>query len=207
MNRRGDRLGFLALLPFILSGLFAQPRSNQAVLADLLSRATLEQIKTVATPGDTLSIRYNRQDTRSVWAGIILTDSCLAGNYLVYSTPEEAAHLKAVVEVDNVSATVAYQTAARNWMGRSRAWQRSVSLTFHLLVSNAEGKVVFSGPIEKALSDTLTREQLRVAEQGAPEFVRGTISENGLIKRWLEPGLVIGATAVVVYLFYALRSD
>lgn len=135
---------------------------------------------------------YLRPGLTSAWQAdgyaVFLADSARAGAAL----PELAFRIE--------DARVAYDRAGR------RRYRRTVLLALHHTLSGSDGRILREDRCREQFADTLrAADVVRVESLAHPE-TQGLLPEGNLLRRYLEPAVLTGAVAVVVLLFFSLRS-
>ncbi len=84
--------------------------------------------------------------------------------------------------------------------------QRTVDLELRYTLTGADGLVLNDAPCRKQWVDVVPlREAERLATAAYPE-TQAALPDAGWRRRYLEPSLLLGATALSVYLLFSLRS-
>jgi hypothetical protein len=95
---------------------------------------------------------------------------------------------------------VTYRRASR------REWKRHVDLGLRYSVTNADGRVVAENSCRQHRDDVvLAAERTRIESPAHPE-TQAVAPAPGFVRRYVEPAVLIGATAVTTWLFFNLRS-
>ena len=85
--------------------------------------------------------------------------------------------------------------------------RRTVMLMMNFrILGEPEGRVLWSGTLEKHLVDTVDQETIPSLEDEHMRFTQGSYVQADKEAGILQPILVATVTGVVVYLFYAFRS-
>ena len=186
---------------------FAQdtPPGNAGVIAGLLAPRIMDTIEDNYQYGDTLAIVAD-EAPMSQWLSRILTDSCVAKNYFVYSYPEVGDNGWLQLHLNDAASRIHYESDGRKWLLFSRPLRRTVTASAHIRLSR-RGHVIASRIEEGTHQDGLLQSWIDKVENPELSFTRGTKKQNPYIKRWVEPVILSAATATVIYLFYTLRSS
>ncbi|MBD3378227.1 hypothetical protein GF406_24575 [candidate division KSB1 bacterium] len=83
--------------------------------------------------------------------------------------------------------------------------ERKVSATASL-VFKIGNEISASQTFKKSLLDTIKINDLQQIENSLYPFTIGEKPESGAWQKWLEPGLLIGLSAGIIYMFYSFRS-
>ncbi len=112
----------------------------------------------------------------------------------------------ATVEVSLVEATVIYGPAFRESLfGRQRS-QRTIKTTLSASVRSPAEEVLFAGNLSRVYSDTVYTGNLDELESPGIQYTHGEPPREGFFDNILEPAILLGATAVAIYLFFTVRS-
>lgn len=200
------RLAMACCLLFLALPVQAQkPAGNAEQVAGQMLPPVLDILARHATSPGPLVVDGRGSDGLSVWLAHIFSDSCLARDYFVYSTPDSApAALR--VTLSGATAAIRYEPAGRSWRLTINRWRRIVEtrLQVHL---ERDGRVLVSRELSETRSDVVPAEALPAIESPRYPFLTGTKRGSSIFKRWLEPAAVMATTGAVVFLFYRLRSD
>jgi len=101
---------------------------------------------------------------------------------------------------------VRYGDAFRESFLGTRKTERTISTTISANVRNAQNEVLFAGAISKAYKDTVNVSQVPELESPSIFFTHGELRGTEFLEEVLEPIIIVGASAVVVYLFFTVRS-
>jgi hypothetical protein len=97
-------------------------------------------------------------------------------------------------------ATVTYRRANR------REWSRHVDLGLRYSITTPDGRVVSENSCRQHKHDIIpAAERLRLESPAHPE-TQAVAPAPGFVRRYVEPAVLIGATAVTTWLFFNLRS-
>lgn len=179
---------------------------NDQIILGLFQNDVLSTIENSLDPKALIISDIQPASPLSVWLKTKLTQACLNKDYVVYSSADSADSAP-LLRVVQPTLQIAYKTAGRNWFLRTKEYARRIVMKMQLEVVAADGKVLVSKPVTVVYEDRITRSELERLQNSPQSFLRGTKSDSGLIKRWLEPVTTTLATATVIYLFYSLRSD
>lgn len=156
-------------------------------------------------PGDTCVIAIRASDQLEFISHFVL-DGFRTVPVTVVGNPEVAASSKAI-ELQLVSASVSYGRPFRRSLLGEKRLGRTVTLGFSGKVTEvSSGELGFAGLITRSLHDTVDVAQLDRIESPAIPATRGEVPTESLFDRFLEPAVIIGATGVIVYLLFTVRS-
>lgn len=83
---------------------------------------------------------------------------------------------------------------------------RHVSVSMHFLLTMQDGRVTADSGCRKASNDVVDRRSLSRLESSAHPESQASRPDASWRRRYLEPVIMAGATAVTVLLFFSLRS-
>lgn len=179
--------------------------ANLEIAAGLITESALQRLERHLPSGSPLQIDVGPATDIGNWTGQILTDSCLEANYLVYSSAKDSSKMVRL-RIKNPEIGIEYNGIRRLFPGRQKL-KRRISCRYHLAIVEPDGQIVLSEFIEKQFADTIKSDQLPRVEHKSYSFSKGTKSGKSIIKRWVEPVILITTTTTVVYLFFSLRSE
>ncbi len=186
------------------------PQSTVTTNQEVISRTFISKIINVLTDSlrikEPLTIKAGTEPL-SNWMAQILTDSCLSKNYLVYSSADSGIANKYSVLISDASVKIEYRSGGKKWLFFNKRVHRSFQGSYHLQISNPDGRIVLSRINSVHYQDIIPSGAEKEVENQGLAFTKGTKSVSSFIKRWLEPVLVTATTASVVFLFYTLRSE
>ncbi len=127
-------------------------------------------------------------------------------NYNVFLSLAGERGKVAILDLGFVEARVRYGPAFREGLLGKRKTERTVSTVISGNVRDAKDEIVFAGSLSRTFRDTVRVGELTELENPAIPFTRGEPPEGGFFDNVLEPLVLIGASAVVIYLFFTVRS-
>ncbi len=83
--------------------------------------------------------------------------------------------------------------------------ERKISATANLVFKEGS-EITASQKFEKSLLDTIKIADWQRIENRLYPFTIGEKPESGAWQKWLEPGLIVGLSAGIIYMFYSFRS-
>lgn len=120
--------------------------------------------------------------------------------YLADSSYTAAPAALSTLTVQIEQAEVHYERAARKQV------QRAVTLGLQYTVVGGDGQLLQEARCADTVRDTVPRDQLDALASPYPE-TQAEPPAAGWFRRHGQPAILTAATAVTVYLFFALRSD
>ena len=105
------------------------------------------------------------------------------------------------------SVSVAYSEPFRRSIMSGREIARHISLQYSAQIANKRtGEIYFSGEENWSSTDTIAYDDMHSLENADMPISIGKFTEEHWYENYFEPFVVIGATAVVIFLFFTFRS-
>ena len=191
---------FLPSLLFIVN-LYPQSSTNLEQFYSLTDSLTAKVIDELPGDQDKIHLTLNLGEQYSLFSNHIKTAFIKLGKEVLESPPEELSipHINIVIE----GAGVEYGEMFRDgWFGAHYV-QRYCALYGNYLHSfSAEGKKDF----EFSIVDTVKVEEIKYLQNESFPFTTGKIPPEPFLSAIAEPLIAIGTAAVVVILFFSVRS-
>jgi hypothetical protein len=112
----------------------------------------------------------------------------------------------AAIDLAFVQTVVRYGNAFReNILGERKA-ERTISTVISVNVRSARNEVLFAGSLSRMSRDTVSVGDIPDLENSFVPFTHGEAPEGGVFDNILAPAIIVGASAVVIYLFFTVRS-
>ncbi len=122
----------------------------------------------------------------------------------IHSPPDSGADVQ--WELGILDLSVSYKDPFHeSFLGRKKA-NRIIRLSLSGNIRNAHYEVLFAGTIERTLRDTIAAADIPLVEASTVQFTHGNPLEEGFFENVLQPVVIIGASAVAIYLFFTIRS-
>jgi hypothetical protein len=84
--------------------------------------------------------------------------------------------------------------------------KRTITLNCNWSLRDRTGKILNASFYEKAVTDTIPRAMISIAENPPSELTRGLMKGTNYFERLMEPAVIIAAVGVTIYLFFTIRS-
>jgi hypothetical protein len=185
--------------------LVPQGAAGQETNADILERLAVECVQPVAEPYTTIVL--NPDPVNPFLNQAIISalrdngkDLFLASETAVYDTTS-LSPAEPLLTFFLEGATVDYRKKGR------RTIDRSVGLRLSYLLTNRNSRVIADSTCFRSFSDEIAYSDLDAVETESIPLTKGKRPRQSWIRRYAEPIVVAGATAVAVYLFFNVRSD
>lgn len=207
MNSLKNVMIVAGVMWFILPSLGAQttPPTNEQVLYGLLSRPILAVFDSLTTPTTRLRIIAKKNNEMETWFVDKLRQQFINKKVVLYdSIPDEKEGLLTLV-IENVSSRITYLPRL-NLLLRAGKYTRNVSAAVAFYFKSGDELILVNRNKQLDFHDQIKGKQVKKVENKIHQFTIGTKSESKLIRRLIEPVLVVTTTIGVVYLLYSLRS-
>ncbi|MGA9362813.1 MAG: hypothetical protein WBW16_00410 [Bacteroidota bacterium] len=217
---RHDRFAHSTLVGLIFLFFILSPDTHAAGgdQSDLPVKTNLEVFQTelsslaaelVQKSGDGLGrnvvVNVRSQDTSWVARNTIV-EALTKLNYSV-SLPSSGGERKgATIDLGIVEMKVRYGDVFREGFLGKRRTERTISTTVSANVRNVQNEILFVGAASRAHKDTVDVSDVAQLENSSISFTHGEPPGTDFFENVLEPAIIIGASAVVVYLFFTVRS-
>jgi len=181
-------------------------RTNLEVFQTELSLLAAEVVQRSGDGlGESLFVTVRSSDTSWVARNTIV-EALKKLNYSVFLLSSAGEARGAAIDLGIVEMRVRYGDAFRESFLGTRKTERTISTTISANVRNAQNEVLFAGAISKAYKDTVNVSQVPELESPSIFFTHGELRGTEFLEEVLEPIIIVGASAVVVYLFFTVRS-
>ena len=127
-------------------------------------------------------------------------------NYSVYLPSQGGEGKAAIIDLGIVEMKVRYGDVFREGVLGTRKTERTINTTLSANVRNAQNEILFAGAVSRALKDTVVVSDVAQLENSSIAFTHGEPPKTDFFENVLEPVIIIGASAVVVFLFFTVRS-
>ncbi len=109
--------------------------------------------------------------------------------------------------IDRFGIDIAYFENSTRLFGFNTILKRRLSFFLQgWLENSASGKVVRSFSVHKKEYDLVDADRLSSIEKSPFRFTKGTMKTKSAWMHYIEPGVVIAAASVIVYLFFSVRT-
>lgn len=127
-------------------------------------------------------------------------------NYSVYLSSPGSEGRGAAIDIGIVETNVRYgKTFRESFLGR-RKTERTISTIVSASVRNVQNEFLFVGDVSREYKDTVKVNDVSDLENPLISCTRGEPPGADFFDELLEPIIIVGASAVVVYLFFTVRS-
>ncbi len=184
------------------------PKTNLEVMQNLTGELTGEILGHLRPPSaaDSLELLIDSSDGRWL-VEQAFTAQLTAHGYKVFTAPSGASRAGTVIEVHGVGLRVRYDDLAHNGLFGPTTVTRTISAELSAQARSVpEGEVLFSGTVARSAADTIQVDDVPSLEVPAARLTHSELPPDNFINRAVEPFIIIGATGVVVYLLFHIRS-
>jgi hypothetical protein len=154
--------------------------------------------------GDSVGLAVLASDERWLFEGAIAA-ALKEDSLSVFASPDSAAPFR--MDITASSVTLRYTNMFRDGMFGAQKVRREISAEMTATVTRlASREVLYSGTMKREAADSVKVEAVPTVESDGIPATRATLpSENG-VDRFVEPFVIIGATAVAIFLLFSVRS-
>ena len=187
------------LLLILTTVLLTGPVTAQPTNVEILGSLAVKCLGDIPGSVDTFRLRSGK---RMPFLRPYLTRHWLARGYKVFVEDSASGGKKPIHELryDPQSADVTYSRAERDSL------TRTVRLSIAHSFVTPEGLLVEESLCRDTLSDTILATDVPLIQQDPWEEAQGIIPLNRGWRTWVEPTVVGASIAIVVYLFFSVRS-
>jgi hypothetical protein len=152
-----------------------------------------------------LAVSVRSPDTSWVARNTIV-EALKKQSYSVYLSSPDSESRGAAIDIGIVETKVRYGNTFRESFLGKRKTERTISIIVSANVRSAQHEVLFAGAVSRAYKDTVNVSDVPELENASIHFTHGEPPGAGFFEEVLEPIIIVGASAVVVYLFFTVRS-
>jgi hypothetical protein len=180
-------------------------KTNLEIFQMQLSSMAREAVHEGSLGGDR-SLRLNFRNPDSGWLAqntILEALKEMGYNLFIGSSDSQRS---STLDVGLLEMKVSYGPAFRDTFLGKRKTPRTVktSLSANLRAPNDE--ILFAGILSRSFTDTVRASDIHDLENPAQRITQGEAPADGFFDNVIEPLVIIGASAVAVYLFFTVRS-
>jgi hypothetical protein len=181
-------------------------KTNLGVFETELSSLVAELVqKSGDGLGRNVVVNVRSQDTSWVVRNTIV-EALTKLNYSVYLSSQSGAAKAATIDLGIVEMKVRYGDVFREGFLGTRKTERTIGTGVSANVRNVQSEILFVGAISRVHRDTVDVSDVAKLENPSLSFTHGEPPATDFFENMLEPAIIIGASAVVVYLFFTVRS-
>ena len=172
----------------------------QQMTDDILTSAHLN-------PGDSVSVNIPPQECAWIVEQAIVT-KMKSNSIIVFSQQESYASVPFLFEVRPVVVQLHYPRIFKDEISKSNLVEREVIAHLSCQIENRRtGEIVYSASLSRNSRDTITVDDVNLAEQGCVKVTHAELpADENILDKIVEPFVIIGATAVAIYLLFHIRS-
>jgi hypothetical protein len=127
-------------------------------------------------------------------------------NYNVYLSSPGSEGRGVSIDIGIVEAKVRYgKTFRESFLGGGKT-ERTISTIVSASVRNLQNEILFAGDVSREYKDTVNVSDVSDLENPSISCTHGEPPDSDFFDELLEPIIIVGASAVVVYLFFTVRS-
>ncbi|KAA3614155.1 MAG: hypothetical protein D8M58_18345 [Calditrichaeota bacterium] len=198
------KIQILIILTILLSLLsFAQePASTNIVWIEKNINSILDSLKIEKSiNGSTIEIKLGvvKGEKKGFIKNQVLS-------YLSKKQSEKKLETFSKFHIEQFNTTIVYEQNSDGFLNLNTYYLRKNKITFSGWIEDSTSKTIKSFNINKVFSNELKIENLEQIEVSPYSFSKGEIKDLSFWTSTLEPILVGGSVAVIVYLFFSVRS-
>ncbi len=130
-----------------------------------------------------------------------------AESILVFQSNDGPSDSLVVLQVSSAEMTVRYADMHREGLFGARRIRRDVAARISCQVIDARTREVrYSGSLADSAADTVPVDDIERIETAGVETTHASLPPENLLDKIVEPFVIIGATGVVIYLLFHVRS-
>jgi hypothetical protein len=197
----GKTLRFLLLTLITSFTIYSQTKSNLEVLYSLADSLSNQILHELPAEQESILLTLNLGNSYSVFSNNIKTIFIENGKRVLEKPPDELNI--PVINIVIESAGIEYGEMFRDgWFGDHYV-QRKASVSGNYLQSfSTDGKKEF----QFSVADTINVDEVKELESDPFAFTKGVIPPEPFLSNLAEPVIAIGTAAVVIALFFSIRS-
>jgi hypothetical protein len=179
--------------------------SNLARMEKCIVSMTRDILKNLSLRGgDSVGLDIRAGDERSIFEGAI--SSALKGDSLiVFATPDSSSQYRMGVSAPAVR--VRYTNMYRDGMFGAQKVRREIAAEMTATVTRGVSReVIYSGMVKHEMADSVKVDAVPSIENESVPASRATLPSEKGMDRFVEPFVIIGATAVAIFLLFHVRS-
>ncbi len=206
MNYRQISLPILLILCFVFNTKTAKAQdeliSNTELLHKVIEKSIVQLEDVLPSNADvSLEIQFADYDWFIRHRAIkVLGD--LGYNVRGNNENYQDGHYKVELGVEQLG--IRYDNVRKRSIFRSRTMTRHADVAFSLRISGDGRERVIR--ISEYVSDEIAYNKHREVENSALPFTQANVPDGSFTERLLGPAVIVGATGVVIYLFFSVRS-
>ena len=183
------------------------PRTNGLVIQNLIERSARRIIDEAnLSRGTQLILKVQPAEDRWIVEQAV-SSALLAAGCVVRTDTAQAAEIPFAVGVKPAGISIMYGEAFRSGLFTARRSERTVSCVLAFEVTEPiTGNIRLSKTVTETMHDTVETGQIPRLEDPASRSTQGVMPDEPLLDRIAEPLVIIGASGVIIYLFFHIRS-
>ena len=197
--------GIIAATVSLLFGFCSISAAAQTTNADILRRLAADCLSPVAAPYSSLTLH---SDPLNPFLNQAVISQLRDSGKEVFLVMLPAVSDSLNRSPGDMSLTYFVQDARVGYEADGRRHvTRTIDLELSYLLVAPDSKVIADSTCTRRYDDRIRRADLDAIENETIPITQGERPKRGFLRRYAEPIVVAGATAVAVYLFFNVRSD
>jgi len=169
-----------------------------------ITRAILHQAG--IRPGDSVTVRVDPSAERGITAATIAS-TLKEDSVVTYAHVDSGRAGRPLLAVTACELSVTYANMHRDGtFGNKKVSRRVFGLIVGEVTAAGSGAIVWSGRESSDWTDTVSVDEIPKIETSALPITHAELPAEDSIDRYVEPLIIIGATAVAVWLLFSVRS-
>ena len=156
--------------------------------------------------GESIAVKLKASDDG--WIAESAVNSVLKSlGYQVFFQNDTMSQRKFLFDVMTAHYHVQYDEMFRDGLLGVKKVKRTISTELSAQTFNTRtNEVLFSGSLSKQAADTVAVDDIQTIELPSVKSTHGELPAESFLDRIVEPFVIIGVTAVAIYLFFHVRS-
>jgi hypothetical protein len=176
-----------------------QSDTNLEIFYKMIDSSVTDLISRIPQNEETIGLELNLGESHSIFNNKIIAKTISLGKKISNAKDENLLNINYVIDKTNVN----YGELFRDGFLGDYYLPRNLSLTGSYTIENSSP--VFQD-FDYSYSDTIRYDNIRNIEDKSFPFTKGEIPSEPFLSSLFEPIVAIGAAAVVVILFFTIRS-
>jgi hypothetical protein len=193
----------IVLILFCFSGskIFSQEKTNLDLLHSLTDSSAISIVKNLPANQKNLSFNLVLGSDYDLFKDHLIA-YFVNNKYKIFQTDKNAdSVLKIDYTIDNAKVTYG-NTFRDGFLGKFKV-QRNIKMSGSYVVNK---NPVYAAKFNYAISDTINYDNIREIQNSSYPVTNGEIPPEPFFSNLLEPVIAVGSAAVVIFLFFTIRS-
>jgi hypothetical protein len=113
-----------------------------------------------------------------------------------------------IITISNMEVAVRYDSIHREGLFRDKTGKREISTRISFESRHGTtNEIIASDIITDSFTDRIAEDEIQSLENVSVPFTHGELPKESFLDRFAEPFIVVGATGLVVFLFFNVRTQ